>query len=118
MKTPPDISHQTLVPYIRLTKDENEVYTLWIAVFIPQNYKIKNEPEVIVKDDELVLVNIFVDGPKKKPSSKWEVVPFKVVLPTPTNSLVSSASIKTTVWLDDPDDEGSTNTKYSEAAKE
>jgi hypothetical protein len=117
MSPKPDNSVTTLVPYIRLTKDQDNNYTLWVAVFIPQNYRIKEDPTVTIKNDDLVAVSISVDGPKEKPSPKWEVVPLKVKLPSP-DMISEQTTIKTTVWLDDPEDEGSSEMKYGEAEDE
>ncbi len=107
-----------LKPYIRLTKTTSDEYSLWIAVFIPKNYKVSEQPSVTVKSPKLVHVRVDVKGPKEKPSDKWEAVPLLVSLPTPTDGVHSDAQIKVTVWLDDPEDEGSTVTKYDEAEEE
>ncbi len=107
-------SIKILVPYIRLTKNTENEYTLWVAVFIPNNYSIPNEPTVNVENPNLVQVNINAEGPEASPSSEWEVVPFKVSLPTPENGPVGDAVINTTVWLNDPENEGSTKIKYTE----
>jgi len=111
----PDNSVTKLVPYIRLTKDQNNNYSLWAAVFIPKNYSISNEPTVTVVDKNLVQVDINVEGPENKPKKKWEVVPLKISLPTPEDTPTSNAKINVTVYLDDPEDEGSSHTTYEEA---
>lgn len=107
-------SVEILVPYIRLTKNAEDEYTLWVAVFIPDNYRIPNEPTVTVENPNLVQVSINAEGSEASPSTEWEVVPLKVSLPTPVNGPVGDAVINTTVWLNDPENEGSTKIKYTE----
>ena len=111
----PDNSVTKLVPYIRLTKDQKNNYTLWVAVFVPKNYNIPKEPTVKVVNKDLVQVDINVEGPENKPNAKWEVIPLKISLPTPEDTPTSNAKINVTVYLDDPEDEGSSQTTYEEA---
>lgn len=118
MSTTPDQSISLLTPYIRLTKSSAGSYSLWAAIFAPKNYELSGQPQVTVKNPDLVQVNINLDGPKNKPSGKWGVFPLKISLPTPDDGVSSNAQIKVTVWLDDPEDEGSTVTKYDEAEEE
>ncbi|RNC85612.1 MAG: hypothetical protein ED557_02230 [Balneola sp.] len=118
MSSKSDQSLGLLKPYIRLTKNTSNEYSLWIAVFIPKNYKISQQPSISIENPKLVQVNVDVDGPKKNPSEQWEVVPLVVSLPTPENKVAPDTQIKVTVWLDDPEDEGSTVTKYDEAEEE
>lgn len=114
----PNNTLKQLVPYVRLTKSKEGNYTLWVAVFIPKNYSIPQEPVVIVTNKNLVQVDINVEGPEEKPSKKWEVIPLKISLPTPEDTPTPTAQINVTVYLDDPEDEGSTKTKYDEAEEE
>lgn len=114
----PDQSFQLMVPYVRLTKNEFEQYTLWIVVFLPKNYIIKVQPQPKIVSDTEVQVDVNVEGPEKCPSKKWGIFPIKVSMPTPINDLTTSASINVTVLLDDPEDEGSTTVKYKEAEQE
>ncbi len=118
MSTNSNQSPSLLKPYIRLTKNASDEYSLWIAVFIPKNYKISEEPSITIKSPKLVQVNVDVKGPKEKPSDKWEAVPLLASLPTPDDGVHSDAKIKVTVWLDDPEDEGSSVTQYDEAEEE
>lgn len=118
MSSTPNNSVQLLVPYIRLTRNSENEYTLWVAVFIPENYSIPNAPTVTVENPNLVQVSIKVESSGSSPSPQWTVVPLKVSLPTPENGPVKDATIKTTVWLDDPNDEGSTKIKYNEAEED
>ncbi|GAB5408647.1 MAG: hypothetical protein BalsKO_10120 [Balneolaceae bacterium] len=111
----PDNSVTKLVPYIRLTKDQEGNYTLWAAIFIPKNYSITQEPSITIVEKNLVQVDINVEGPKDNPAKKWEVVPLKISLPTPEDAPTSNAKINVTVYLDDPEEEGSAKTTYEEA---
>lgn len=112
-------SVKLLVPYIRLTKDADDNYTLWTSVFIPQNYSITGNPTVEVKSSELVQVNINVEGTTDDPSSDWTAVPQSVVLPN--DGVSDNAEINVTVLtsidgvIGDPEDNGSTEMSKQEA---
>ena len=120
MNPEPDICVSTLVPYVRLTKSGTD-YTLWVVVFLPANYRLASQPVPVVKSKELVQVDVFIDGPKKRPAPHNVALPFKVALPTPVGENPTpalDAKINVTVWLDDPEDEGSTVIIYDEAEEE
>ena len=117
MGNKPDHSISLLVPYIRLTKTKNEHYTLWAAVFIPKKYCIPKEPVVSFKNPEKVEVGIYVEGSKKDSTKSWSVEPLKIDV-TPQGAVSGSTPINVTVYLDDPEPEGSSTVNYDEAEQE
>lgn len=118
MSSRPDRTINLLKPYIRLTKSSEGKYSIWIAVFAPKSYEISDQPNVTVKNPKSVQVDVKIDGPKRKPAGDWGVFPLKVSLPTPNGNVSSGAEIKVTIWLDDPEDEGSSVIQYDEAEDE
>tara|TARA_R110000868_G_scaffold294140_1_gene554682 strand:+ start:6384 stop:6725 length:342 start_codon:yes stop_codon:yes gene_type:complete len=110
----PNTSFIQYSPYIRLTKDESGNYTLWLVTFIPQNYTIPNEPTVSATGSD-IQVSVYVESGGATPSESWEVHSLKVALPTPSGS---GASVNATVYLDDPEDEGSSKIPFDDAEEE
>ena len=100
-----------LTPYIRLTVD-NGSYTLWVIVPIPSNYTVNGSPSVVTSGDT-VQVSISING--SNPSSSWNAEAFSIALPAPTPGVTN---VNTTVFLDDPENEGSSVIKYDEAEQE
>ena len=114
----PDNSFIKYSPYVRLTKNSSGNYTLWVVTFIPQNFTIPKDPTVDASNPKLVQVNVYVESNGDVAAAKWEATSLKIALPTPENAPVSNATINVTVWLDDPEDEGSVKTNYEEAEEE
>lgn len=111
----PNTSFIQYSPYIRLTKDVSNNYTLWMVTFIPQNFTIPEEPTVDTSNPEVVQVNAYVESGGNPPAANWQAHSLKIDLPTPSNP---DASVNVTVYLDDPEDEGSSEMKYDEAEEE
>lgn len=115
-----DYSVKPLTPYIRLTKKGHN-YTLWVMVPLPIGYYLKHNdnPQVIEqKKGDVVLVNIFVEGPQKPGTSEWYAAPLKVKLPSPEDAHIKISGdtpIEVTVYLDDPETEGKAKVKYDDA---
>lgn len=107
----PNTSFIQYSPYIRLTKDASDNYNLWLVTFIPENFTVPNEPSVS-SSGENTQVSVYVESGGAEPSGSWEAHSFKVALPAPSSS---SSSVNATVYLDDPEDEGSTEMEYEEA---
>lgn len=121
MNLNPVFAANPLTPYIRLTRKKNN-YTLWVIVPAPIGYYLKEGDNPQIVDDEQndqVLVNIYVEGPEKAQTEEWYSIPLKIDLPGPNSNapikIDGKTPIKVTVYLDDPQDEGSTNTNYGEA---
>lgn len=110
----PDTSFIQYSPYIRLTKDAAGNYTLWLVTFIPENYTVPNEPTVGTLGDD-IQVSVYVESGGAEPSATWQAHSFKVALPTPPSS---SSSVNVTVYLDDPEDEGSSKMPFDDAEEE
>ncbi len=111
----PDNSFVQYSPYIRLTKDQSNNYTLWIVTYIPQNFTIPEEPTIDSSNPEVIQVSVSVESNGESSSVKWEAQSLKVTLPTPSNL---EGSVKTTIYLDDPENEGSIIIKLDEAEEE
>lgn len=112
--TTPNTSFIQYSPYIRLTKDTSNNYTLWLVTFIPDNFIIPNAPTVSSSGSN-TQVSVYVESGGADPSGSWETHSFKVSLPNPSSS---DSSVNATVFLDDPVDEGSTEMEYGEAEEE
>ncbi len=110
----PNTSFIQYSPYIRLTKDTSDNYNLWLVTFIPKNYTVPNEPTV-GSSGENTQVSVYVESGGAEPSGSWEAHSFKVSLPAPSSS---SSSVNATVYLDDPEDEGSTEVPFEDAEEE
>lgn len=108
----PETSYLQYNPYIRLTKNADGVYNLWIVTFIPSNFTIPNEPTIDSSNPDIIQVNVNVESGGEEPSGDWVANSLKVTVPAPT---VSGESLNVTVLLDDPVNEGSTVIKYEEA---
>jgi hypothetical protein len=116
-----DYAANPLTPYIRLTRRGNK-YTLWVIVPLPIGYYLKADDNPQIEEDskrDAVLVSIFVEGPEKPPTEEWYAVPLKIKLPGPGSNapirIDGNTPIKVTVYLDDPQDEGSSTLKYDDA---
>jgi len=124
MNLKPVFDANPLTPYIRLTKNGNN-YTLWVIVPLPIGYYLQEENNPQLSEDketDSVLVSIFVEGPEKPQTDEWYAVPLKIKLPGPDSNapirIDGDTKIKATVYLDDPQDEGSAGTTYNEAEDE
>ena len=110
----PNTSFIQYSPYIRLTKDAAGNYNLWLVTFIPENYTVPNEPTVGPSGDN-TQVSVYVESGGDEPSASWQAHSFKVALPAPSSL---GSNVNATVYLDDPEDEGSTEIPFDEAEME
>lgn len=110
----PNTSFIQYSPYIRLTKDASNNYNLWLVTFIPDNFTVPNEPTVSSTGSD-TQVSLYVESGGAQPSDSWEAHSFKVGLPTPSDS---DSLVNATVYLDDPEDEGSSKMPFDDAEEE
>ena len=75
------------------------------------------KPVVSFKNPEKVEVGIYVEGSKKDSTKSWSVKPLKIDV-TPQGAVSGSTPINVTVYLDDPEPEGSSTVNYDEAEQE
>ena len=113
MSTSSDHTFIHYSPYIRLTKKADS-YTLWLVTYIPDNFTIPNEPTVEAVDAN-TQVSVYVESNGATPSSTWIAVPFKIPILAPSQA---GSSVNATVFLDDPEPEGSSEMGYEEAEQE
>ncbi|SMO82113.1 hypothetical protein [Gracilimonas mengyeensis] len=115
-----DYSVTPLKPYIRLTNSGND-YTLWVMVPLPLGYYLKSDDNPQIIDDpqnDTVNVNIYVEGPQEAPTDEWYAAPLKIALPSPDEAPIKISGetpIIVKVYLDDPEFEGESKTKYNES---
>lgn len=119
----PDFDLEVLTPYIRVTKKGNS-YTLWVIVPLPMNYYIplENNPQLDINEAQnIVQVNVDVEGPEKDPADQWYPATLKVDLPSPSGNqfgVNQETTIRVSVLVDDPADTGDTSTQYKDASEE